>query len=281
MDEIILVTFGSDRPQRHKTPSTILDVVLKDGTSFSINANIVPNITGTVHRGPIHIEGLKNWNYMWSGYSLADTLPREKVSLSIQLLIGSDFYLNFILLQPGLYMLATKLGWMLSGRVSGMTRNIQTEEIPEPNMLVMTHGLGIQAEINLFTNIDESIPTKPNIEDFWKLETTGIYDSPLHAHQDNMILKSFHETLRYEGGQYYVDWSWKDENPDLPENRELAFGRLKSLISKMKNNPELVKQYDSIIQGQQKLGIIERIKSERKDAVIHYIPHHTVVICLC
>ena len=45
----------------------------------------------------------------------------------------------------------------------------------------------------------------------------------------------------------------------------------------MKNNPELVKQYDSIIQGQQKLGIIERIKSEPKDAVMHYIPHHAVV----
>ena len=142
---------------------------------------------------------------MWSEYSLADTLPREKESSSIELLIGSDFYLYFILpqrveIQPGLYMLATKLGWMLSGRVSGMTRNIQTEEIPEPNMLVMTYGLGIQAEINLFTNTDKSIPTKPNIEDFWKLETIGIYDSPLHAHQDNMILKSFHETFRYEGG---------------------------------------------------------------------------------
>ena len=74
-----------------------------------------------------------------------------------------------------------------------------------------------------------------------------------------------------------MDWPWKDENPDLPENRELAFGRLKSLINKMKNNPELVKQYDSIIQDQQKLGVIERIKSESNDAVKHYIPHHALV----
>lgn len=74
-----------------------------------------------------------------------------------------------------------------------------------------------------------------------------------------------------------MDWPWKDENPDLPENRELAFGRLKSLISKMKNNSELVKQYASIIQDQQTLGIIERIKSEPNDAVKHYVPHHAVV----
>ena len=101
---------------------------------------------------------------MWNEYSLADTLPREKESSSIELLIGNDFYLDFILpqrvdLQPGLYMLATKLGWMLSGRVSGMTRNNQNEEIPEPNMLVMTYGLGVQTETNLFTNTDKSIPT--------------------------------------------------------------------------------------------------------------------------
>ena len=94
---------------------------------------------------------------MWSDYSLADTLPREKESSSIELLIGNDFYLDFILpqrvdLQPGLYMLTTKLGWMLSGRVSGMTRNNQNEDIPEPNMLVMTYGLGVQTETNLFTN---------------------------------------------------------------------------------------------------------------------------------
>ena len=74
-----------------------------------------------------------------------------------------------------------------------------------------------------------------------------------------------------------MDWPWKDENPDLPENRELASGRLKSLINKMKNNPELVKQYDSIIQDQQKLGVIERIKSESNDAVKHYILHRAVV----
>ena len=50
-------------------------------------------------------------------------------------------------------------------------------------------------------NSDKSIPIKPNIEDFCKLETTGKYDSPLHDY-DKRIFKSFHETLRYEGGRY-------------------------------------------------------------------------------
>ena len=35
----------------------------------------------------------------------------------------------------------------------------------------------------------------------------------------------------------------------LPENRELAFGRLKSLVNKMKRNPELVDKYDAVIEN--------------------------------
>ena len=48
----------------------------------------------------------------------------------------------------------------------------------------------------------------------------------------------------------------------------------------MKNNPELVKQYVSVIQDQQKFGVIETIKSESNNAVKHYIPHHAVVNAL-
>ncbi|MBV2113425.1 MAG: aspartyl protease family protein [Candidatus Thiodiazotropha sp. (ex Ctena orbiculata)] len=281
MDEIMLVTFGSDRPQRVRTPSTTLDIELNDGSSIRVSANIVPNITGTIHRGPLQIKDLENWDFMWSKYSLADTLPFERESSSIELLIGSDFYLDLILpqrveIKPGLYMLATKLGWMLSGRVSGGANNDQSEKTLEPNMLVITYGSEIERETSLFTNVDKSVPTKHNIEDFWKLETIGIYDSPVDA-QDNRILRSFLETLKYEGERYYVNWPWKDESPDLPENRELAFGRFKSLMHRMKHNSELIKQYDNIIQDQHKLGIIERIRSEPNDVIKHYIPHHAVI----
>lgn len=83
--------------------------------------------------------------------------------------------------------------------------------------------------------------------------------------------------MKYEGERYYVNWPWKDESPDLPENRELAFDRFKSLMHRMKHNSELIKQYDNIIQDQHKLGIIERIRSEPTDVIKHYIPHHAVI----
>ena len=111
---------------------------------------------------------------------------------------------------------------------------------------------------------------------FWKLETVGIHDSQADP-QDNEILKSFHETLLYDDGRYYVSWPWKYEFPQLPENRELAFGRPKSLVRKLKNNCKLVKQYNSVIQDQFRHGIIERVKPGPTDSIIHYIPRHAVI----
>ena len=65
-----------------------------------------------------------------------------------------------------------------------------------------------------------------------------------------MVKQRFKESLTFKNGRYQDTWPWKEENPDLPPNREFAMGRLKSniIIARMRNKPELIKQYDSIIQ---------------------------------
>ena len=133
--------------------------------------------------------------------------------------------------QPGLYLLASKLGWLLSGRTFQYTDDKQEET----NMLILTYGTDMESETNLYTNADRSLPTKASLEDFWKLETIGIDDSPVDPF-DVEVDESFNDSLQYKDGRYHDSWPWKYEHPPLPENRELAFGRLKSLITKMKNN---------------------------------------------
>ena len=94
-------------------------------------------------------------------------------------------------MQPGLYLLASKLGWLLSGRTSQYTNDKQEET----NMLVLTYGTGIESGTNLYTNVDKSLPTKANLEDFWKLETIGINDSPVDP-LDIEIHQSFYDSLQ-------------------------------------------------------------------------------------
>ena len=90
-------------------------------------------------------------------------------------------------------------------------------------------------------------------------------------------LKIFNKTLRFKDERYRVTWPWKEDKSYLPENRRLAFDRFKSLVKKMKSNPQLVDKYDAIIQNQLQLGIIERVTSNEKDTTKHYIPHHAVI----
>ncbi|XP_053406659.1 uncharacterized protein LOC123538298 [Mercenaria mercenaria] len=142
-------------------------------------------------------------------------------------------------------------------------------------MLILTYGDNI-TETKLFTDVDEVIPTKPNLEDFWNIESLGItdtYDKP----DDQAAMTHFRETLQFENDRYQVTWPWRDEFPDLPENRGLAKGRLKSLVCKLAKQPELLKRYDDVIKDQLEKGIIEKVDRELSDGLRHYIPHHVVI----
>lgn len=115
-----------------------------------------------------------------------------------------------------------KLGWILAGRTSE-----SNEGTAESTIFILMHGKDRYNETTFLTGMDKSLPAKPNIEDFWKLESIGVSDSPIESDND-VALKRFKETLKYEEGRYTVKWPWKEESPDLTENRALALGRLKS-----------------------------------------------------
>ena len=145
-------------------------------------------------------------------------------------------------------------------------------------MLVITYGTEIQRETSLLMKVDTSLPTKPDLEDFWRLESIGIHDSPDDSSsEEKKLLKHFNETIRYTDGRYSVTWPWKHDKSDLPDNRGLAMGRLKSLIRRIKTNPKLAGQYGDIIAEQLKQGVIEKVHYDPNTSGKHCIPHHAVI----
>ena len=88
---------------------------------------------------------------------------------------------------------------------------------------------------------------------------------------------NFKETITFENRRHQVTWPWKDIPPDLPVNRELAMGRLRSTEARMRSNPDLMKHYDAIIQDQLDKEIIEKVNSTFKGGTTHYPPNHAVV----
>ena len=63
-EEITLVTFRSETSKKIQTQTTILDIVLKDGSTLNIRANVVPQIAGSIQRRPVNLKSLKNWEHL-------------------------------------------------------------------------------------------------------------------------------------------------------------------------------------------------------------------------
>ena len=160
----------------------------------------MPQIAESIQRRPVNLKSLDNWDCRWNEFSLADDIPTERETSSVEILIGNDYYLDIILpqkveVQSGLYMLGSKLGWILSARTSE-----KVENSTESSMLIMTYGKGIDNKTTFLTCLDKSLPMKPNLEDFWKLESIGINDSPIESDND-VALKKFSETLKFDEGK--------------------------------------------------------------------------------
>ena len=274
-EQIKLATFGTDTPKTVTTTSTELNLTLNNGEYFTIRANIVPTISGTIQRNSVKLVS-SQIEHLVRSIELDDSIPTESESSTIELLIGNDYYLDLILskkieIQPGLYLLSSKLGWILTGR----TTDTHSGDTTQSSLFVLTYGNGITGTEGL-TSLDSTLPTKPDLEDFWNVEGIGIVDHP-QCFDNESALRQFNETLKFENGRYQVTWPWKEEFPELPVNRELAVGRLKSVVSKLRNQPEFLHKYDSILKDQLGKGVIETVNGVDSGAMIHYLPHHAVV----
>ena len=87
------------------------------------------------------------------------------------------------------------------------------------------------------------------------------------------------EKLTHRGDHYQVNLTWKATHPPLPDNYELSKRRLSSLLSRLRKEPDVLKEYDNVIRDQIERGIVEVVDRETRPEsnCIHYIPHHAIV----
>ena len=133
--------------------------------------------------------------YLHTLLSLADTLPVIKETSTIALLIGNDYYLDIILpekfeLQPGLYLLESKLGWIITGRTAE-----KSDENQEQSLLTWNYRTSTHSSIPV-TALDQSLSVKPPLEDFWNLETIGISE-PCEKSDDMTAFENLYKSVQY------------------------------------------------------------------------------------
>ncbi|VDN90187.1 unnamed protein product [Brugia pahangi] len=150
----------------------------------------------------------------------------------------------------------SKIGPMIAG--SGDIKKLCKNEL-YPKEVVYSTNSNINSEL----------------ENFWKLETIGIQESP-QDDDDDQALKHFKRTIIKQGGRYQVCWPWKDSKQKLSNKYGLCLGRLKNLINRLQHNSNL-HSYHQILMDQLHSGIIEVVPPKDEVGVIHYLPHHEVL----
>ena len=186
-------------------------------------------------------------------------------SLQVDVLIGADYYWRLVTgrterCEGGLVAVETRLGWVLSGPVPREKRHKTTSS------LLATHTLHVS------TTIHETQTLNDTLQSFWELESLGT------KQPEPCLLTEFENTITRKNGRYHVTLPWKKDHPPLPDNLQLARGRLHGLHHRLRQRPSLLKEYDAIIQDQIKQGVVEVVtQPPPPDRTVHYLPHHAVV----
>ena len=273
-EKINLNTFGSEKYISRICDSVKVNIEVEDEEVIPISALSFPSICSPVSS---HVE-IKEYPHL-QGLSLANNFASDS-DKDIGILIGANHYFDFVTGDivkgsSGPVAIASKLGWLLSGPA-----NVSGSKGEPTSACFNCHS---NLVLDIFPSrdevVDENIEIVETLKTFWQHENSGLLkdgDEKLMAETD-----SFKTDIRFIDckGRYQVSLPWKNDiSEPLSSHFELCKGRLLSLHSRLKQNPELLNEYDLIFKEQQTQGIIEKVvpENEMKDN-IHFLSHHGVV----
>ncbi|XP_064643603.1 uncharacterized protein LOC135497698 [Lineus longissimus] len=232
-----LTTFGGKPGSARKFDEVTFSVHTISGEKMQMSALVVPRISQMNNRINSSLLSLPHLQ----GLTLAHPISNVD-SLQITLLIGADFFWDFVedhvIRGPGPTAVRSKLGYLLSGHLHSQTKDSQA----------LSHVISTD------TSQDVS-----DYQQYWDLETIGIKDDPCRAMADDTDrYKSFCKThLRHDGTRYVASLPWKENHNPLPTNYDVCVKRTRNTIQRLSS--ELRRTYDSIIQDQVARGFIEEV----------------------
>ena len=257
-----IATFGSFKGSTKVCPIVGVGMHLKGYPLMSLSLYVVPTICEPLVGQPV-IACVKQHPHLL-GLELAD-FSTTKGSLPIDVLIGADWYWELVTGNvcrgvDGPTAIHTKLGWVLSG--------------PSSHNELALCAVNLSITHVLHTGV---LPEKPSSLDdqlraFWELEALGIQD------KEKTLYDEFTGVVQFKDGRYQVPLPWREFHDPLPDNYQLSVTRLHGLIRRLRQDEEVLKEYEGIIQGQLENGIIEAIPADEVSAkTVHYLPHHAIV----
>ena len=93
----------------------------------------------------------------------------------------------------------------------------------------------------------------------------------------------FLDNITFTGERYEVNLPWREGNLNFSDGYILSLNCLRSLHHRLLKDPQILKEYNHILQEQLSKGIIERVPESQtrynsaQRAMVHYLPQHRAV----
>jgi len=233
-----------------------------------------------------------NWSHM---KKIADQLMPYRDDVKVGLLIGSNCTRAIVPREviPGShddpYALRTDLGWGIVGRVRwgpdhdgdvfGVTNRIITRTVPESGVLSVVKSASRRCLFTLGTKTKEII-NPFQISEMFELDfserSTG---TGTLSQEDKTFLRKLEEGIHQRSvGHYEMPLPFRDDMPNLPNNRSLALSRLHKLGQRFKGDTKYKDDYTAFMNEIIAKGYAEEVpeKASENDGRVWYIPHHGV-----
>ena len=211
---------------------------LKGYPSMSLSLYVVPTICEPLVRQPV-VACVKQHPHLL-GLELAD-FSTTKGSLSVDVLIGADLYWELVTGNvcrgdDGPTAIYTKMGWVLSGPSS------------YNELALCALNLSITHVLHTGVLLENPSSLNDQLRAFWVLEALGIQD------KERTLYDEFTGVVKFKDGRYQVPLPWRELHDPLPDNYQLSVTRLHGLISRLRQDEEVLKEYDGMIRDQLENG---------------------------
>ena len=265
-EQICLKTFGQSKGKMETMDVTQLGIQdnwrpEEEKVATLVNALVVPYICSPLQRQEIKMTQ-STFPHL-AGLQLADN-PEFDAGSEVDILIGCDesgkFFTGEMRMgeeNKGPTAMNTSLGWILSG----------------PGVSVRSKQSGHeQAVATYLLKIDCLTPSEDHqLTKFWDFESIGIRDK-------ETVTEAFEKNITFENGRYSVTLPFKENSPVLPDNYENTLHRFDSTVKRLKKDPKVLEECDSIVKDQLERGIIEPVDTTKpvKVGEVHYLPSQVV-----
>ena len=109
------------------------------------------------------------------------------------------------------------------------------------------------------------------VNKLWDLDSLGIRP------ENDASKESFVDEIQFTGSRYSVKLPWKAGHGPIPQNYSTCVSRLKNQLRRLKDDPDVLKEYEKIINEQIQEGIVSKVTGMEDAQKISYLAHSAVI----